>query len=96
MWTKTIWLAAVIALAGTAPALALCNPGTKNCIPLGGGFLGKAQQQVNQGNGNFNCDPTEAGACSKDLPGSSARTTTTGVSPVAGGGTVAVAPSISR
>jgi hypothetical protein len=95
MRTKLLGLAAVagvIALSGTAPALALCNPGTPNCIKIDGG-LAKAKAQVNQGNGNFNCDPGPAGICSDDLPsGSSARKTSTPLTPKAG--TVTVAPPI--
>jgi len=94
MWTKLFGLAAaagVIALSGTTPALALCNPGTPHCIRDDSAALANAKKQVNQGNGNFNCDPGPVGICSDDLPGS-ARTTTTHVTPKAGSGTIAVAP----
>jgi hypothetical protein len=89
MWTKLFGVAAVagaIALVGITPVLAVCNPGTPNCIRADSPWLARAEQQVNQGNGNFNCGPGPAGICSDDLPGS-ARTTTQHV-PL-GGGTMA-------
>ena len=98
MWTKLFGLTAaagMIALFATGPALALCNPGTPNCIRADSPWLANAKQQVNQGNGNFNCDPGPAGICSDDLPGS-ARTTMTHVTPKAGGGTIALAPRTRR
>jgi len=70
MWTKLLGLAAVaavIALSGTA-ALAACNPGTPNCIRADSPWLNRAKAQVNQGNGNFNCDPGPGGICSDDIP----------------------------
>jgi hypothetical protein len=95
MLTKLLGLAAlasVIALSGTPPARALCNPGTPNCIKIDAGHA-KAMAQVNQGNGNFNCDPGPAGICSDDIPsGSSASKTSTSLTPRAG--TVTVAPPI--
>ena len=86
MWTKLFGLAAaagVIALSATTPALALCNPGTPNCIRADSPWLTNAKKQVNQGNGNFNCDPGPMGLCSDDLPGSALRTTTR-IAPKAG------------
>ena len=91
MWAKFLVLAvvaSVIALSGTGatPAFARCNPGTPNCIKVGAG-LAKAKAQVNQGNGNFNCDPGPAGICS-----ASRTTSSTPFTPKAG--TVTVAPPI--
>jgi hypothetical protein len=96
MWTKLFGLiasAGVIATCGTAPALAVCNPGTPNCIRADSPWLANAKQQVNQGNGNFNCDPGPMGICSDSLPGS-ARMTTTHV--MVGGGTIAMTPRTRR
>ena len=98
MWTKFLGLAvlaSVIALSGTGatPAFALCNPGTPNCIKVGAG-LAKAKAQVNQGNGNFNCDPGPAGICSDDIPSGSASRTTSSTSFTPKAGTVTVAPPI--
>lgn len=98
MWTKLFGLAAaagMIALSGMTPALAVCNPGTPNCIRADSPWLNKAKQQVNQGNGNFNCDPGPGGICSDDIP-SGARVTTTPVRPIAGAGMIAVAPRTRR
>jgi hypothetical protein len=98
MWTKLFGLAAaagVVALCGTAPAFAVCNPGTPNCIRADSPWLTNAKKQVNQGNGNFNCDPGPGGVCSDDLPGS-ARMTTTHVMPPASAGMIAVAPRTRR
>jgi hypothetical protein len=82
MWTKLFGVAVTagaIALSGMGPAaLAACNPGSPNCIRVTAPLLA-AKQQVNQGNGNFNCDPGPGGMCSDDLPGSAARTSSTHV-----------------
>jgi hypothetical protein len=70
MCTKLLGLAAVaglIALSGTTSAFALCNPGTPHCIRADSPWLAKAKAQVNQGNGNFNCDPGPAGICSDEI-----------------------------
>jgi hypothetical protein len=65
-----------VALSITAPAFALCNPGTKNCIPAGGpgSRLAAAKNQVFTQPTSGQCDPGPAGICSDDLPGSDART----------------------
>src|SRR6185437_8764579 len=71
MSTKFLALAAVagaIALSGATPALAVCNPGTPNCIRADSPWLAKAKAQVHQGDGNFNCDPGPDGFCSKSIP----------------------------
>ena len=70
MCTKLLGLAAVagvMALSGTTSAFAVCNPGTPNCVRADNPWLAKAKAQVNQGNGNFNCDPGPAGICSDDI-----------------------------
>ena len=99
MWTKLFGLAAavagVIALSGPTPALALCNPGTPNCIRADSPWLANAKKQIHQGDGNFNCDPGPEGICSSKIPGG-ARTTMTYVTPNAGGGTIALAPRTRR
>lgn len=82
--------AGVIALSATPPAFAVCNPGTPNCIRADSPWLINAKKQVNQGNGNFNCDPGPAGICSDSIAGS-ARVITTHITPSAGVGTVTMA-----
>jgi hypothetical protein len=95
MWTKLFGLAAaagVIVLSGTAPALALCNPGTPHCIREST-ELANTKKLVHQGDGNFNCEPgPDGGICSDDLPGSNAPHDPTHVTPKAGSGTIAVTP----
>jgi hypothetical protein len=96
MWTKLLGLAAVasaIALSGTTPALAVCNPGTPNCIRADSPWLAKAKQQVHQGDGNFNCDPGPDGFCSKSIP-SGPRPASSAPATSKAGGTVTVAPPI--
>jgi len=85
MWTKLLGLAAVagaIALSGTTSALALCNPGTPNCIKADSPWLAKAKAQINQGNGNFNCDPGPGGICSDDIPSFGPKTSMTKTRPL--------------
>jgi hypothetical protein len=48
MWTKLFGLiaaAGVIATCGTAPALAVCNPGTPNCIRAHSPWLANASSK---------------------------------------------------
>jgi hypothetical protein len=98
MSTKFLALAAVagvIALSGTTtPALAVCNPGTPNCIRADSPWLAKAKAQVHQGDGNFNCDPGPDGFCSKSIPSGPKPATSAPVTPQTSSGMVTVAPPI--
>ena len=70
MFNHTLRLTAVVAVVlSTAPAFALCNPGTKNCIPIGAGLTQAKNQVFNQGLSG-QCDPGPAGICDDNLPGS--------------------------
>ena len=73
-----------VALSITAPAFALCNPGTKNCIPDGGpgSRLAQAKNQVFTQPTSGQCDPGPAGICSDDLPGSARTAPKTGFHPI--------------
>ena len=79
----TLRVATIVAVAlSTAPAFALCNPGTKNCIPVGAG-LAKAKNQVFTQPTSGQCDPGPAGICDDNLPGSDVRTAPkTGFTPI--------------
>ena len=70
MLNHTLRIAAIVTVAlSTAPAFALCNPGTKNCIPIGAGLAAAKNQVFTQGLSG-NCDPGPAGICDDNLPGS--------------------------
>ena len=78
---------AIVALAlSAAPAFALCNPGTKNCITDGGpgSRLAKAKNDVFTQPLSGQCDPGPAGICNDNLPGSARTSPTTGFHPVTG------------
>jgi hypothetical protein len=84
--------AAALTLFSVAPAFALCNPGSPNCITDGGpgSRLAKAKHQVFDPGTFGNCDHNTT-LCSDDIAGSS-RTTSNPVTPKTG--KVVVAPAI--
>jgi hypothetical protein len=85
MFTHTLRVATIVAVAlSAAPAFALCNPGTKNCVTAGGSysFLSKAKQQVFVQPTSGQCDPGPAGICNDNLPSPSLTTPTTGLHPI--------------
>jgi hypothetical protein len=94
MWNTFLRVATMgaLALSTAAPAFALCNPGTPNCVTDGGpgSRLAKAKHQVFDPGTFGNCDPVTT-LCSDDIAGSSRRTPTS-LTPKTG--TVVVAPAI--
>jgi hypothetical protein len=63
--------AGALTLVTVAPAFALCNPGTPNCVTDGGdgSRLAAAKHQVFDPGTFGNCDPGPAGICSDNIGG---------------------------
>jgi len=82
--------AGALTLFSVAPAFALCNPGTPNCVTDGGegSRLSAAKHQVFDPGTFGNCDPGPAGICSDNIGGVPRKTPPNRLTPKSGNLTV--------